>query len=162
MDHAHLRKITPYLIAITLALSQIGLWGAIVRLPQRHHLPAYLIPVVVWGIVFLVINLVVLAHAGAKLPALAGYLLLTTSNIVANFTFWYWVTGTRTNFSQPLTHLDSLYVALGTLSTVGSGSIVAISEAARRIQTVQMGVDFLFVVFAVGIVVSRFGSARGQ
>jgi hypothetical protein len=73
------------------------------------------------------------------------------------FTFLYWSNGTSKNFSIPLSHLDALYFALGTLTT-GTGNISAISETSRRIQTAQMGIDFLLIGFIVALLVARYSA----
>src|ERR1700733_14173163 len=60
------------------------------------------------------------------------------SQLLQFFSFVYWRYGDQTNFNHPLTHLDSFYFAVGTLTTAGTGNISAVSETARRIQTLQM------------------------
>ena len=65
-----------------------------------------------------------------------------------------------TNFSEPLTRTDSLYFAVTVFTTVGFGDIVAKSEAARLVVTLQMLLDLLLI----GLVVRLFFVAvkRGQ
>ena len=60
-------------------------------------------------------------------------------------------------FSHPITRLDTIYVTMGTL-TSGTGDLVATSESVRAIEMVQELLDLLFVLFAVGVVVSRIVS----
>lgn len=74
--------------------------------------------------------------------------------LVEAFAFLYWSYGGAHNFTSPLSHLDSLYFALGTLSTAGTGNIAAVSDSAKRIQAVQMGLDIALLLFAVAIVVA--------
>jgi hypothetical protein len=42
----------------------------------------------------------------------------------------YWGFGTRTNFNTNLSHFDAIYFALGTLTTVGAGTIEATMKLA--------------------------------
>ena len=58
---------------------------------------------------------------------------------------------------MPLSHFDAFYFALGTLTT-GTGNISAISETSRRIQTAQMGIDFLLIGFIVALLVARYST----
>lgn len=80
------------------------------------------------------------------------------SGLVACFTALYYAVGTSHNFSMPLSHGDALYLAIGTLSTAGTGSVVATSQLARAIQSAQMVLDLGLVVFAVGLIIGRFVS----
>jgi hypothetical protein len=41
-----------------------------------------------------------------------------------------WGFGTRTNFNTNLSHFDAIYFALGTLTTVGAGTIEATMKLA--------------------------------
>jgi bacteriorhodopsin len=66
--------------------------------------------------------------------------------------------GTTSNFSVQLSHLDAIYFSVGTLTTAGTGNIVATSEIARGIQTIQMILDLILVVFAVTLVLSALSS----
>jgi hypothetical protein len=74
------------------------------------------------------------------------------------FSLLYWRYGTSSNFNLQLTHLDAIYFMLGTLTTAGTGNIVAISESARAIQSVQMCLDLGLTVVGLGIFVSRLFS----
>jgi hypothetical protein len=49
------------------------------------------------------------------------------------------------NFNQPITKIDGVYFTVTALATVGFGDIVAVSETARVIVTVQMIVDLIFI-----------------
>lgn len=108
------------------------------------------------------------------LSLLAGLIRLrepTTSGLISNallflvvlnmillmFSSLYWSYGTAHNFNHPLRRLDSIYFAAGTLTTVGTGNLVATSETARSIQLAQMLLDFVLVVVVVGLFFLRFG-----
>lgn len=80
--------------------------------------------------------------------------------LVEGFASAYWNIGTARNFGKPLTHLDTVYIALGNLTTAGSGSLVPRSEAARLVFTVQYGVDMVFVLLVIGAFIGRIGARR--
>jgi len=60
------------------------------------------------------------------------------------------ITGLRTK-------LDAVYFTITTLSTVGFGDIVATSQAARAVVTLQIVFDLTFVAIAVRALVGRAG-----
>jgi hypothetical protein len=64
------------------------------------------------------------------------------------------------NFSQPLTHTDSLYFAVTVFATVGFGDIVAKTETARLVVTGQMAADL--VVIGIGAKVILGAVTRGR
>jgi hypothetical protein len=93
---------------------------------------------------------------GADGPAeTAIWLASTFSILLACFSTLYWDYGAEGNFSITLSRLDAVYFAVGTLTTAGTGDIVAKSETARGIQTMQMVLGMALVVFAVTIVLAR-------
>jgi len=105
----------------------------------------------------------------------AALLFWLFSVVLQLFSYIYWVYGTAPeNFSVNLTHLDSVYFALGNLTTAGSGNVVAMSETTRRIQTVQLAVDFVLIGFFFALILARYsdwfdharaglkGSRRGE
>ena len=49
------------------------------------------------------------------------------------------------NFSEPLTRLDAAYFTVTVFATVGFGDIVAVSEAARAVATVQILGDLMIL-----------------
>ncbi len=85
-------------------------------------------------------------------------IVLTTGvlGILASFSYVYWQIGTTANFNIQLTHFDGWYIALGMFTASGTGNIIATSERAREIQTLQMIFDMAIVVFVAGILVARF------
>ena len=72
----------------------------------------------------------------------------------------YWNCGGAHNFNIHLTRLDAAYFTIGTLSTAGTGNIVATSELARALQAWQMALDMVFLLVAVALVMTRLGSVR--
>lgn len=90
-------------------------------------------------------------------PVLTAFFLAYLFSLILQlFSYIYWTFGTTKNFSESLTHFDSFYFALGTLTTAGSGTITATSETARQIQAAQMGLDLLLIGFAVTVILARY------
>jgi hypothetical protein len=90
-------------------------------------------------------------------PLLTGILLAYVLSLLLQFfSYAYWTYGTKQNFNVSLSHLDSFYFALGTLTTAGTGSISATSETARGYQALQMGLDIVLVGFVVVVILARY------
>jgi len=143
-------------------LIQAFFWCVTLIQTQRHHLSPWIIGFDAVLLAMFVPNLVFMARAGVGLPTLGITLLSAVSLTLANFSWFYWENGGRENFTSVLSHLDSVYFALGTLSTAGTGTLSAVSETARGIQAAQMAVDIGLTLFAVGVVVSRFTAPFGK
>jgi hypothetical protein len=90
-------------------------------------------------------------------PVMIGIVLVYVFSLILQlFSYMYWVYGTIRDFSVSLTHLDAFYLALGTFTTAGTGNIAPISETTRRLQTLQMGLDFILIGFVVVLVTTRY------
>jgi len=132
-----------------------GIASATTRAPGENPLGSDVYLVALFGIV----PLIVLLIAERFRPVLTALVLVYCfAFLLEIFTGLYWSYGTSKNFSIPLSHLDALYFALGTLTTAGTGNISAISETSRRIQTAQMGIDFLLIGFIVALLVARYST----
>jgi hypothetical protein len=81
--------------------------------------------------------------------------------VIFGFAFAYYAIGGASEWTAPLTHLDALYVALGTLSTAGTGSIAPVGQGSRGLVSLQMFVDIVVMVLAVGVLVSRLSAPSG-
>ncbi len=88
----------------------------------------------------------------------ALFLLYVLSLLLQFFSYMYWTYGTTENFTIRMTHLDSFYFALGTLTTAGTGNLSAVSETTRNLQTWQMGLDLLLVGFVIALVLARYAN----
>jgi Ion channel len=86
------------------------------------------------------------------------WLCLTLSLVLQLFSYVYLAHGTTKDFSVRLTHLDAFYFALGTFTTAGTGNISPISETARGLQALQMGLDFLLIAVVVVLATARYTS----
>ncbi|MEI2655495.1 MAG: hypothetical protein V9G12_25720 [Microthrixaceae bacterium] len=77
---------------------------------------------------------------------------------LADFAYMYWSMSQRSpgSFSEPLSHIDAAYFALGSFTTAGS-SISALSADARAMATAQLALGFGAVVVGAALVL---GSRR--
>jgi hypothetical protein len=91
--------------------------------------------------------------AAGWVAALAAWFTLF---VVFAFAMEYYTLGTKAHWSKALTHVDALYVAVGTLTTAGTGNINAEGDKARLLLTGQMLADILVVTVLGAIVVHRF------
>jgi len=66
------------------------------------------------------------------------------------------------HFSEALTRLDALYFTITTFATVGFGDIVATSEAARAVVTIQMVLGLVLVGLIARVVVAAVQEARSR
>ncbi len=147
--------ITAYIL-----LWPVYLWFLQFQLTERNGLNAwYLANLIVIQITLTGITPLVIQCFLPFRPVLTTIQLLYVFNLVLQFfSYAYWSYGSTRNFSAELTHLDSFYFALGTLTTAGTGNISAISETARRFQTFQMLIDFVLIGFVVALIVARYSS----
>jgi voltage-gated potassium channel len=112
------------------------------------------VQLVVWLLVLLgLIGWQILAVSRSPYPNLRALEAATVSLPVFLLLFaaTYYVTGQidADNFSQPLTRIDALYFTVTVFTTVGFGDVVASTEGARAIVTLQMLADFILIgVFA--------------
>jgi voltage-gated potassium channel len=76
-----------------------------------------------------------------------GALATSVPLFLAVFATTYYLMGRAEpgNFSEPLTRLDAAYFTVTVFATVGFGDIVAVSEAARAVATVQILGDLVIV-----------------
>ena len=116
--------------------------------------------VVVITVVAVACILAVIIFRKQQIWLLAIFVFFSLSVLTVSFSSLYWRYGQYGNFNFQLSRFDAIYFTIGTLGT-GTGNIFAISETARAIQLAQMGVDFGFILLAVGIFVSRL-TAGGE
>lgn len=130
-------------------------WGGIIY--GRYYRPGGLGFVAVFALISLfgVVQLVRAARS-ERLGVLVMAFIVVVSMILGNFAQIYWGYGTDGNFNEHITRFRAVYFAIGTLSTAGTGNIVAISTAAQATQMAQQVVDLLLLAFGVGALVARF------
>jgi hypothetical protein len=96
-----------------------------------------------------------------RVRALVAILLAITVGYTGTFTSLYWnlkhdnFGGVAKAAKGQLSPRESVYFAVGTLGTAGTGSIYATTRDSRGIQLAEMVSGPLFILFAVGGVVAR-------
>lgn len=82
------------------------------------------------------------------------------SLVLQEFTFTYYNIGTDANFSKALSRLDALYVALGNMTTAGTGNIYPISEEARAWVSGQYFADIIVFTALVSALLYRLSKSN--
>lgn len=147
---------------LMLALLQVLSWinFASDGKPHGFSLVPDAIPVV------LALPMLVLAIAIARgrwpLWAILTTAVIGISGLVSTFAGLYWNVGTRANWSPSLSHLDAIYVALGTLTTAGTSGVVPKTGTARALLTAQLGTEVLLVPILLGVIIAAFTRNRAQ
>jgi hypothetical protein len=75
---------------------------------------------------------------------------------------YFVLAATGANFNVPLTRTDALYFAMTVFATVGFGDIVATSQVARIVVTVQMVGDLLVLGVLLRVVLTTVKHAVGR
>jgi hypothetical protein len=136
----------------------INLWFWQFELTGRASLPHWYFGSAVLGVLLGIVPLIWLCFRRFRPVVAALFLAFTLSQVLQFFSYMYWSYGTATNFSVRLSHLDSFYFALGTMTTAGTGDVSAISEIARGLQTLQMGFDLVLFGFVVTLILARYST----
>lgn len=98
-------------------------------------------------------------YPGAKA---VGALTVTVPLFLVLFATAYFLMGRSdpSTFSEPLSRLDSLYFTVTVFATVGFGDIVATTETARAVTTLQMVGDLVLVGLIARVVVGAVQQGR--
>ena len=91
-----------------------------------------------------------------------GALMVSAPLFLVLFASVYFVLGARdpSEFSEPLTRLDSLYFTVTIFATVGFGDITAVSGTARALTLVQMVGDLLLVGVIARVILGAVEKGR--
>jgi hypothetical protein len=155
--------VRPVLLAVTLVVLYFR-----VPLDGRWTGPRVADVIVGLAVVGIVVGWQVLAVVRSPHPRLraVGALAATLPMVVVLFAASYSVMADDQAgaFSEPLSRVDALYFSLTVFSTVGFGDIVARSESARILVTVQILVDLVYVgLFGRAIIeAARIGERRRE
>ena len=130
----------------------------------------------VHGTILTVVAIVVAAYAGllaygilaqATISAIAASVLEGSVAEVAAFVVWlvlyliwifsftYYLLGSPHHWNTPLSHVDAIYVAVGTLTTAGTTGISAKGDLMRGVLIGQMVLDLLVVTVLLALVLHR-------
>jgi hypothetical protein len=108
-------------------------------------------------VVILVISLIWLILQDAASRAWLAFVVVgMLSSLLITFAQVYYNYGGDGAFTQRLTHLDAVYIAVGIFTTAGTGTLAPLSQQMRLAQTIQMLVGFVFVAIAIGMALQRF------
>jgi hypothetical protein len=80
----------------------------------------------------------------------------TITSFVYTFGAVYYEYGTTHNWTSQLSHLDALFVAVGTLTTGGTGDLQPQSELARGLLLAEMVTAILVFTTMVTVVIHRY------
>jgi hypothetical protein len=129
--------------------------------PRENPSPivAYVVPVGVDVACILYLGFKIVGDRSYNAARSLAILIIAALMILQGFTVTYFAIGTATNFSQPLTRLDALYVAIGNLSTAGTGSIYPTSEGARAWVMSQYIADGILLIGLVSFFLLRAGKS---
>jgi hypothetical protein len=77
------------------------------------------------------------------------------------FSLLFWAYGN--SFTYQLTHLDAVYVALGNLTTAGTGNLAPVDQTGRTIVSIQYVADLVYVTIILSVGINRLlaSSDRG-
>jgi hypothetical protein len=79
-----------------------------------------------------------------------------------DFASLYLAYGSKHDWSNSLTQVDAVFVALGTLTTAGTSGISAKSEAARALVASQMAVGIIVTMVIFGLLVAVAGERSSR
>jgi voltage-gated potassium channel len=137
-------------------------------LPFDQALEPSVVVVLLGGLAVLlaVIVLQVLAILRAAHPGLRAIEALASSVslyiVLFSLSYVLMATSDQQSFTQPLSRLDALYFAVTVFATVGFGDIVARTQPARILVTVQMAGDLIVLGLGLKIIIgaARVGQSR--
>lgn len=91
--------------------------------------------------------------------ALALTALANVFHLVIVFAYFYFALSSQNSvaFTQPLSKVDAIYVAVGMLATVGSGEIAPHTGTARMVVTVQILFDVIYSSVVVVLLLGAIG-----
>jgi hypothetical protein len=68
----------------------------------------------------------------------------------------------ESNFSEPLTRMDSLYFTVTVFATVGFGDITAVTQPARVVTTLQMVTGLVLVGLIARVILAAVQEGRSR
>jgi hypothetical protein len=126
-----------------------------------HYQGPLLVIVVIAVSVVLAIATVMVIRAAVgnwRLAVLLPLLLVVASTLLCAFAEMYYNLG----YSDHLSHGDAIYIAIGTFSTAGFSLVQPTGSGYKILQTIQMGLDSIFVLIAVAAVVARLVDTKRE
>jgi hypothetical protein len=100
----------------------------------------------------------ILRHS--SLLAAIGFSVYAIVVLIGFFASLYLGSGSPDDWSNPLSQLDALTLAIGTFTTAGTYGIMPVSQHARGLVTLQMGIDIVATVVIFGLLAARLSDLR--
>lgn len=108
-------------LMLGLLLPQLYQWISFPALPKTHTTGSFSIAI---SIVIVISSIGLLLSVRDTVFGLVLGLAYMFASLLYTFSVLYWGYGSASNFSIPLSHLDAIYFAIGTLTTAGTGNIL--------------------------------------
>jgi len=146
-----------WVVAAYFTAGQLYVWQQYLTITPGHTRTP--VEVIAAAVLEIVTALLIAGYVILRFRSLVWVLLATLNALVlliVDFAIWYVSTGTDVNWIPRLTRFDGLALAMGTFTTAGAPGIVAHSELARRLVTVQLVVDILAAIVLFGLLAGRF------
>jgi hypothetical protein len=96
----------------------------------------------------------------SSLLAAIGFSIYSIAVLIGFFASLYLGSGSPHDWSTPLSQLDALTVAMGTFTTAGTFGVMPVSQTARGLVTLQMGIDIVATVIIFGLLAARLAELR--
>lgn len=152
----------PKVMRAALILAATLFWVLLLVPARRAGVQPWIVVLGIASAVVILWSVLLNAFASDRLDLMLLQVVLAASALISFFSYCYWEDGSIGHFNHVLTRLDALYFTVGTLSTAGTGNIVAISDVSRRVQTAQMLLGMGLVLAAVTAVLGRLVSAADR
>jgi hypothetical protein len=99
---------------------------------------------------------------GSSLLAALGLSGYSIALLIGFFASLYLGSGSPDDWSRRLSQLDAITLAMGTFTTAGTYGVTPVSQTARGLVTLQMGVDVIATVVIFGLLVTRLAELRSR
>ncbi len=96
----------------------------------------------------------------SSLLAAIGFSVYSIAILIGFFASLYLGSGSPDDWSRRLSQLDAVTLAMGTFTTAGTYGVTPMSETARGLVTLQMGVDVIATVVIFGLLAARLTELR--
>jgi len=96
----------------------------------------------------------------SSLLAAIGFSVYSIAFLIGLFASLYLGSGSPNDWSRRLSQLDAVTLALGTFTTAGTFGVTPVSQTARGLVTLQMGIDLVATLVIFGLLAARLTELR--
>jgi hypothetical protein len=153
---------SPWLVVAVVAVFNALAWYGYSQVSRRDGFDWHLVVIAIFVVAGLVLFMIGELMVRQRRLVLLVQAVLMLSAITCLFSTVYYLTGKHDNWTLPLNHADAIYVALGTLTAVGSAGIAPRTGAMRELLSLQMGVDVLVVIGIFGLVIAQIAAGLSR